>query len=188
MLLGAVGFVLLIACANVANLLLSRGSSRAREIGVRLALGAPRARVVRQLLTESLVLACAGGAVGLLVGMWGLSALVAMAPGDITSLAGVRMAPQVLAFAITLSLLTGVCFGLAPALQASGQSPAPALKEGARGAIGGAGRRIRQGLVVPRSRSPSSCWLAAACCCAPFSDSSLPTSGSIPRACWSEPW
>ncbi len=138
-LLGAVALVLLIACANIAGLLLARGASRRRELAVRGALGASRGRLVRQLLTESGVLALAGGVLGLLVSYWGLSALVALAPESIPRLQDVRIDPRVVAFAAAASAVVGLVFGVIPAFHGSRQQVTEALKAGGRSGTARAG-------------------------------------------------
>jgi putative ABC transport system permease protein len=144
---GAVAFVMLIACANVANLLLARAASREREVALRAALGADRGRLVRQLLTESTLLGLAGGVLGIALAFFGLQALLAAAPADLPRLDAIIMDWRVLAFTAGLSLVTGIVFGLAPAWQLSRTNPAQTLKEGGRGASH-RGRTLRRVLVV----------------------------------------
>ena len=146
-LVGAVGFVLLIACANIANLLLARGSARGRELAVRSALGAARSRVVRQLLTESVLLAAVGGLAGVLLGVWATEGLLSLAPDSLPRLNEVRLEPRVLAYASAITLLTGVIFGLGPAIQSSRAGVTQSLKEGARGSTGVGGRTMRRVLI-----------------------------------------
>ena len=146
-LLGAVGFVLLIACANIANLLLARATARSRETAIRAAVGAGRRHIVRHALAESLVLAAAGGLVGVLAAYWGVAALAAIGPADIPRLGLARVDGPVLLFVVALTLLAGLIFGLAPAVRMASQLPQEALKEGGRTA-GGRRDRLRSALVV----------------------------------------
>jgi putative ABC transport system permease protein len=148
-LLCAVAFVLLIACANIANLLLARATARQKEMAVRTALGASRLRIIRQLLTESLLLSSFGGAFGLLLSFWLIRLLIAVSPANTPRFDEIRPDTRVFIFTIGLTVLTGLIFGLAPALQASRFDQSEGLKEGSRGnAAGARSNRVRSILMV----------------------------------------
>jgi predicted permease len=148
-LLGSVGIVLLIACANAANLLMARASARQREIAVRLAMGAPRSRVVRQLLTESLLISLTGGALGLALAFGGVHALVSLLPADFPRSHDIHVSGPVLLFTLLVSLMTGILFGLAPALQASRTDPKEGLQKAGRTSTASRNQgRLRNALVI----------------------------------------
>ena len=147
-LLASVGFVLLIACANVANLQLARAASRGRELAIRTALGARWGRIMRQLLTESLMIAVVGGAVGLLLAVWGIELLLAAMPADIPRAGGITLDGRVLGFTAAVTLLAGLISGLAPSLHSSKADLTESLKEGGRGASEGARRNRTRSLLV----------------------------------------
>jgi putative ABC transport system permease protein len=147
-LLVAVGLVLLIACANVANLLLARASARQKEMAIRAALGAGGMRLIRQMLSESLLVAIAAGTLGILIAFWGMGLLLSLAPADLPHMQAISIDARVLAFAFLLSIVTTVIFGLIPGLDASRTDPHEALKEGGRGATTSRGRRNLQSVLI----------------------------------------
>jgi predicted permease len=149
LLLGAVGLVLLIACTNVANLLLARSVGRTREFAIRLALGATRVQIVRQLAAESLALSVSGGLLGLTIAKWGVSAVLAAAPGAVPRIDNIGINAPVLLFAFGVSTIVGIVFGLFPALKSSKTDVQTGLKEGARNLAGG-NQRAQHFLVVPQ--------------------------------------
>jgi predicted permease len=144
---GAVGFLLLIGCANVANLQLARAAARAREVSIRAALGATRGRIIRQLLTESVLLALIGGILGVMLASWALPLLLTLSPAGLTGFGEIALNRQVLAFSVVASLVTGIFFGLVPAFQASAATPGESLGEGERGSTQ-ARSRSRSVLIV----------------------------------------
>jgi len=148
LMLGAVGFVLLIACANVANLFLARASSRTRELAVRAALGAGRRRLMQQAMAEAVVLSLLGGALGMLVATWSVDALLALHPRGIPRLSGIEVDGRVLAFTLLVAFAVGALFGLVPALAAAHHDPAESFRGEGRGTSGRQGNRFRSGLVV----------------------------------------
>ena len=147
-LLSAVGCVLLIACANVGGLMLVRATARSREVSIRMALGADRVRLVRQLLTESVVLGAAGGVVGLIVAAWSLDLLVRVAPAGIPRIDQVRLDATVVAFTLAIAIVAGLIFGLAPALHVRSRNPQESLRSAGRGTIAGSHQTARHVLVV----------------------------------------
>jgi putative ABC transport system permease protein len=148
LLLGSVGFVLLISCMNVANLLLARAASRRREIAIRTALGARKARLLRQLLTESMLLSLSGGVLGLLLAAWTNKSLISLIPAEMLPAAGSGLDVRVLLFALGASLFTGLLFGIAPALFTARADVNHGLKASSRGVAGGAGAGLRNALIA----------------------------------------
>ena len=177
--------VLLIACANVANLLLAKSTARTREIAIRAAVGASRGRIVRQLITESLLLALVAGAAGLILAKWGSDALVALAPGNVPRLAESGIDGWVLAFTLGISVAASLLFGLAPALHVSRVDLNEALKQGATRAVAG-GRRAgcAQRWWLSKSRCPWCCWPAPACLSAASSRSKTWRWAFVPNTFW----
>lgn len=151
-LLVAVGCVLLIACANVANLLLARSTARKKEIAIRVALGAGRARILQQMLTESILLALVGGAAGILIARWGVDILISAIPqnqlNSMPYLQNLSLDPTILAFTAALSIITGIVFGLAPAMQATKTDMQSALKEGGKSSFSAGSSRLRSSLII----------------------------------------